>query len=91
MKEYTRNLTEGNETGLILKFTLPLLAGNLFQQFYNLVDSLIVGRYLGSAALEAVGTTSSITFFFYTLCIGLATGAGILISQRFGAGEMKKV
>lgn len=91
MKQYTQKLTEGNETRLILKFTLPLLVGNLFQQLYNLADSAIVGRVLGPSALEAVGTTSSITFLFYTLCIGLATGAGILVSQRFGAGEMKKV
>ncbi|MBR6273509.1 MAG: MATE family efflux transporter [Lachnospiraceae bacterium] len=91
MKHFTQNLTEGNETRLILKFTLPLLAGNLFQQLYNLADSAIVGRVLGPSALEAVGTTGSITFLFYTLCIGLATGAGILVSQRFGAGEMKKV
>ena len=84
---YIRKMTEGSELSHILRFTLPLLAGNLFQQLYNIVDSAIVGRYLGGEALAAVGSTGSITYLFYTLCIGLATGAGILIAQRFGAGD----
>jgi putative MATE family efflux protein len=86
---YTKNMTEGNELSHILRFTLPLLAGNLFQQLYNIVDSVIVGRYLGYDALAAVGATGSVTYLFYTLCIGLATGSGILISQSFGAGHEK--
>lgn len=91
---YTLNMTEGSELRHIIRFTLPLLAGNLFQQLYNIVDSVIVGRYLGYDALAAVGATGSITFLFSTLCIGLSTGAGILIAQRFGAGlhaEVKRV
>ena len=91
MSVYTRNMTEGSELGHILRFTLPLLLGNLFQQLYNVVDSAIVGKYLGSDKLAAVGCTGSITFLFYTLCIGLATGAGILISQRFGAKDITSV
>ncbi len=80
-------MTQGSELRHILMFTLPLLAGNLFQQFYNIVDSVIVGRYLGHEALAAVGATGSITFLFYTLCNGLSAGAGILIAQSFGAGR----
>ncbi len=80
-------MTQGSELRHILLFTLPLLAGNLFQQFYNIVDSVIVGRYLGHEALAAVGATGSITFLFYTLCNGLSAGAGILIAQSFGAGR----
>ncbi len=91
MASYTKNMTEGSELGNILRFTLPLLLGNLFQQLYNIVDSAIVGRFLGSDKLAAVGTTGSITYLFYTLCIGLATGAGILIAQRFGAKDIDAV
>lgn len=88
---YTKNMTDGSEIGHILRFTLPLLAGNLFQQLYNIADSVIVGRYLGHSAFAAVGETGSVTFLFYNLCIGMATGAGILIAQSFGAGRDKEV
>lgn len=91
MSTYTRNMTEGSELRHIMLFTLPLLAGNLFQQFYNIVDSAIVGRFLGADALGAVGSTGSATFFFYNVCNGLATGAGILIAQSFGAGRTNEV
>ena len=91
MAAYVKNMTDGSELGHILRFSLPLLVGNLFQQLYNVVDSAIVGRYLGSDKLAAVGTTGSITYLFYTLCIGLATGAGILIAQRFGANDINAV
>lgn len=87
MANYTRNMTEGSEFRIIITFTLPLLLGNLFQQFYNIVDSVIVGQYLGSNALAAVGATGSMTYLFYTLCIGLSVGTGILIAQHFGAGN----
>lgn len=85
------DMTEGNEAGHILRFTLPLLAGNLLQQTYNIADTMIVGRYLGDHALAAVGATSSITYLFYTLCLGLAIGAGIIIAQFFGAHKSDKV
>lgn len=91
---YVKSMTEGSELSHILRFSVPLLVGNLFQQLYNIVDSAIVGRYLGSDKLAAVGATGSITYLFYALCIGLATGAGILIAQRFGAkdiGSVKKL
>ena len=87
----SRNMTEGSETGHIVRFTLPLLGGNLLQQTYNIVDTLIVGHYLGDTALAAVGATGSITYLFYTLCIGLSIGAGVIISQLFGVGDMKRL
>lgn len=84
---YEKNMTEGSELSHIIRFTLPLLFGNLFQQLYNVVDSVIVGRYLGYDALASVGATGSLTYLFYTLCIGLSVGSGILIAQCFGAGR----
>lgn len=84
-------MTSGSETGLIVSFALPLLGGNLLQQTYNIVDTMIVGRYLGDDALAAVGATGSITYLFYTLCIGLSIGAGVIISQLFGAGDIKRM
>ncbi|MGN0632864.1 MAG: MATE family efflux transporter [Oscillospiraceae bacterium] len=91
MASFSKNMTEGSELKHILTFTLPLLIGNLFQQFYNIVDSVIVGKRLGSQALASVGATGSITFLFYTLCIGLSTGAGILTAQYFGSGRKREV
>lgn len=88
---YEKNMTEGSELSHIIRFTLPLLFGNLFQQLYNVVDSVIVGRYLGYDALASVGATGSLTYLFYTLCIGLSVGSGILIAQCFGAGRDEDV
>lgn len=87
----SRNMTQGSETGHIIGFTLPLLGGNLLQQTYNIIDTLIVGRYLGDNALAAVGATGSVTYLFYTLCIGLSIGAGVIVSQLFGSGDNKKM
>lgn len=67
----TTDMTQGSEMWHIIMFSLPLLAGNLLQQTYNIVDTMVVGRYLGDDALAAVGATGSITYLFYTLCIGL--------------------
>ncbi len=75
------DMTSGREPQLIIRFALPLLAGNLLQQLYNLADTAIVGKQLGDDALAAVGATGSVTYLFYTLCLGLATGAGIMIAQ----------
>ncbi len=77
-------MTEGNPVKLILLFSVPMLVGNLFQQVYNLVDSLIVGRYVGADALAAIGATNSVTFLFFALCNGIGTGGSIITSQHFG-------
>ena len=85
------DMTTGSEWRHLVRFTLPLLAGNVLQQVYNIADTMIVGRYLGNNALAAVGATGSITYFFYTLCLGLATGAGVIIAQYFGSRRYKEL
>lgn len=81
------DMTVGSPLRHILLFTLPLLVGNLFQQFYNVVDSVVVGNYVGADALAAVGTCGSLGFLFFSLSSGLAIGIGILASQYFGARD----
>ncbi|MBR3173265.1 MAG: MATE family efflux transporter, partial [Eubacterium sp.] len=84
-------MTKGTPYKLLLKFAVPLFIGNVFQQFYNLVDSIVVGNYVSSNALGAIGTTNSLVFFFFSLMGGLSVGIGIIISQHFGAGNKDKV
>lgn len=85
------NMTSGNPTRLLILFAIPLLIGNVFQQAYNLADSIIVGKYVGSAALAAIGSTGSITFLFFSVCNGISTGAGVVTSQFFGAGDEQRI
>lgn len=87
----TKNLTEGSPAKLILFFTLPLLAGNIFQQLYSFVDTLIVGRFLGVEALAAVGCTGSLMFLMLGFVMGFATGVTIYTGQRYGAKDMQGV
>ncbi len=89
----SKDLTEGNPMKLILNFGLPLLFGLLFQQFYNMVDTIIVGKFLGVDALAAVGSTGSINFMILGFCIGICNGFAIPVAQAFGAKDtdnMKK-
>ena len=81
----TMNMTEGRPLALLSVFALPLLIGNLFQQAYNLADSMIVGRLLGANALAAVGATGSISFLFFSIFNGISGGCGIVTAQYFGA------
>lgn len=83
----TNSMTEGSPLKLILRFALPLLAGNLFQQAYNMVDAAIVGQYLGTKALAGIGASSSVQFLVMGFCIGICCGFGIPIAQRFGAKD----
>ncbi|MDR2398131.1 MAG: MATE family efflux transporter [Spirochaetaceae bacterium] len=83
----TKNLTVGSPALLILSFAAPLFVGNLFQQCYNMADTVIVGRTIGVAALAAVGCTGSINFLVLGFVIGFTQGASIITSQRFGAGD----
>lgn len=90
----TKNMTDmtnGSPIKHIFRFAWPLLIGNLFQQLYNMVDSLIVGRFVGANALAAVGTCGSMNFLFFSLSIGLGMGIGILVSQYFGAKQQDMV
>ncbi len=89
-----RNITDmtvGNPVGHIIRFALPLLLGNLFQQLYNMVDSIVVGNYVGADALAAVGACGSMNFLFFSLSSGLAIGIGIIVAQFFGAGDEKNL
>ncbi|MDR1278672.1 MAG: MATE family efflux transporter, partial [Treponema sp.] len=87
----TKNLTVGNPALLILSFAVPLLIGNLFQQFYNMADAIIVGRTIGMNALAAVGCTGSINFLVLGFMMGFTQGAAIITSQRFGAGDERGI
>ncbi|AGX43144.1 MATE family efflux transporter [Clostridium saccharobutylicum] len=87
----TRNLTEGNPAKLILLFTVPLLIGNIFQQFYNIADTFIVGRTIGINALAAVGCTGSIMFLIVGFAQGLTAGLTIITAQKFGADDKQGV
>ena len=90
-KKYAKDMTVGDPKALILSFMLPMMMGNIFQQFYNIVDTIIAGRFIDAKALAAVGSTGHVTNLFFALGNGLATGIGIIISQFFGAGDMKGV
>lgn len=83
----TNDMTTGNPVKLILLFSIPLLIGNIFQQFYSMVDTIIVGRFVGVEALAAVGTTSSMGFLVNGFVMGLTSGFAVLISQKYGAKD----
>ncbi len=85
------DMTEGSSYRLIISFTLPLLLGNVFQQLYNMVDSIVVGNVIGDQALAAVGTGFPIIFMLSSLFMGVGTGATIMISQFYGARDLEKV
>ena len=84
-------MTEGSPVSLILLFSVPMLIGNLFQQVYNLVDSVIVGKYVNADALAAIGATGSVTFLFFAICNGIGSGGGIITSQCFGKKDDEAV
>jgi putative MATE family efflux protein len=86
-----KDFTKGNETRLILNFTLPMLLGNVFQQLYNIVDSIIVGKVLGKEALASVGASFPIIFTLIALLIGIGSGFSIVIAQFYGAKDLVKV
>jgi len=86
-----KDLTQGSETKAIVLFALPMLLGNIFQQFYNMVDSFVVGRFVGTAALAAVGTGFPIIFLMIALIMGVTMGSTVLVAQYFGAKEYAKV
>lgn len=85
----TGDMTQGKPMKLLVSFMIPILAGNIFQQFYNVVDSVIVGQFLGQDALAAVGSTGSIVFLVWGLVTGLTSGFSVVIAQRFGAKDWK--
>lgn len=84
-------MTEGVIWRQILLFSIPLILGNLLQQMYNTMDSVIVGNFVGSDALAAVGASSSLLYLLIAFSTGAATGAGVVVAQLYGAGDEKKV
>lgn len=91
MSNATGRMTNGPITKRMILFALPMMAGNLFQQLYNTVDSLIVGNFLGSSALAAVSSTGSLIFMMIGFVSGVASGAGVLVAQYPGAGESENL
>lgn len=89
MKEV--NLTEGSIFQKLIRFSLPMIAGNLLQQVYNLVDTLIVGKCIGADALAAVGSAYTLMVFITSILIGLCMGSGAFFSSDYGAGEEEKL
>ena len=91
MSKKSTVMTEGAIWKEILFFSIPLILGNLFQQLYNTVDSIIVGNWIGSEALAAVGSSGAIINLLVGFCIGASAGAGVVVSQFFGAGNREGV
>lgn len=89
MKSAQNDMTVGNPMKIILGFTLPIFIGNVFQQFYNMADAVIVGKFVGNKALVAVGSTGTIMFLIYGFVVGMTAGFTVLTAQKFGAGDMK--
>lgn len=87
----TKEMTQGKPIRLILAFCLPLICGNLFQQLYSMVDSIIVGQFIGVEALAAVGSTGSVNFLVLGFATGLCSGFAIPIAQAFGARNLEKM
>lgn len=88
MKAAQYDMTVGNPTKIILNFTLPIFIGNVFQQFYNMADAVIVGKFVGTKTLAAVGSTGTIMFLIYGFVVGMTAGFTVLTAQKFGAGDL---
>ena len=89
LKTTTRNMTEGSIAGQVILFALPLMLGNVFQMLYNTVDSIVVGNFVGTQALAAVGSTTMIVNMMVFFFNGFSTGAGVVIANYFGARNLK--
>ena len=89
MQALQKDMTSGNPGKIILDFTIPIFIGNVFQQFYSMADTIIVGKFVGTKALAAVGSTGTINFLIIGFVMGMTTGFTVLTAQKFGAGDMK--
>lgn len=85
------DMTVGKPLKIMLRFAIPILLGNIFQQFYTMVDTIIVGKFVGTKALAAVGATGTITFLILGFLMGVTNGFTVFTAQKFGAGDMKKM
>lgn len=86
-----RDLTKGNELRLIFFFAIPMLLGNVIQQLYNFVDMIIVGKVVGTEAINAVGNSIQVIWVLISLAVGISVGIGVVISQFYGAKDLKKL
>ena len=86
-----KDLTHGNPTKLIIELAIPMLIGNIFQQIYNVVDTIVVGRFIGQEALAGVGSTGTVTNVPLAFVFGLGTGAGLIVAQCFGQKDFKRM
>ena len=91
MKSAQSDMTSGSPMKIILWFTLPIFIGNVFQQFYNMADAVIVGKFVGNNALAAVGSTGTIMFLINGFVIGMTAGFTVLTAQKFGAGDERGI
>ena len=91
MSENVKNMTEGAPGKLILFFALPLMAANIFQQFYTMVDAMVVGQIVGVRALAAVGAADWIIWMVQGIVTGSAQGFSILVSQNYGAANVERL
>lgn len=89
MKTVQHDMTSGSPMKMILSFTFPIFIGNVFQQFYNMADAVIVGKFVGTKALAAVGSTGTIMFLIYGFVVGMTAGFTVLTAQKFGADDMR--
>ena len=90
-RKMVKNLTNGRPLNLLFFFALPMVLGNLFQQLYNMVDSMVVGKFVGEDALAAVGSSFPVVFLAVAVAAGLSMGCTVVISQLFGAGQIKEM
>ena len=84
-----KDMTKGSPLKIMLGFTIPVLIGNIFQQLYSMVDTVIVGKFVGTGALAAVGSTGTVVFLILGFLMGFSAGITVITSQRFGAGDIK--
>lgn len=91
MQTLQKDMTTGNPGKMIFNFTIPIFVGNVFQQFYNMADTVIVGKFVGAKALAAVGSTGTVMFLILGFVWGMTAGFTVLTAQRFGAGDIKAV
>ena len=90
-KDTTNDMTVGSPVSLIIKFMIPMCLGNLFQQFYNIADSIVAGKFIGVNALAAIGSTGSLMFFVTGWLNGLSSGFAIIVAQMFGAKKFDRM
>lgn len=88
MSAMQQDMTVGKPGKIILNFTLPIFIGNVFQQFYSMADTIIVGKFVGTDALAAVGSTGTIMFLIFGFILGMTAGFSVITAQKFGAGDM---